>query len=294
MKKIIEKVELSCNWIKRFPTKTSIHIFLLGLMTLFVTAYAAEDNWVYVSEREDDLWFVNTDSIMCWENICKASVKMQPLAEKYEYTTEANEYNCKEVKYKTLRKTTYDSNGNITRTITPEGQGWNYIVPESISKELYDFVCKKAPNHKEQLNTDEKDEEQLTGEKLARNYEVERVEDSAKQVQLQDSVTTEDVETQGATVEDKKDTSLQPQKPSDVIFTVQVGAFKNTSYAQTLMVWLKEKGYSAYIILSGSKEGGKLYKVCIGKFIEREKAKTLSEKIKNSEGLQTFVASLQP
>jgi hypothetical protein len=92
--------------------------------------------------------------------------------------------------------------------------------------------------------------------------------------------------------------SPQPPKPSEeplaVIFTVQVGAFKNSSYAETLTAWLKEKGYSAYITLSGSKEGDKLYKVCIGKFIEREKAKTLSEKIRNSEGLQTFVTSLQP
>jgi hypothetical protein len=92
--------------------------------------------------------------------------------------------------------------------------------------------------------------------------------------------------------------SPQPPKPSEeplaVIFTVQVGAFKNSSYAEALTAWLKEKGYSAYITLSESKEGDKLYKVCIGKFIEREKAKTLSEKIRNSEGLQTFVTSLQP
>jgi hypothetical protein len=95
-----------------------------------------------------------------------------------------------------------------------------------------------------------------------------------------------------------KKESPQPQKPSEeplaVIFTVQVGAFKNASYAEALMAWLKEKGYSAYMTLSGVKEGEKLYKVSIGRFTEREKAKTLSEKIRSSEGLQTFVASLQP
>lgn len=97
--------------------------------------------------------------------------------------------------------------------------------------------------------------------------------------------------------EDKKETkeeSPQPQKLSEAIFTVQVGAFRNASYAKDLTKWLKEKGYNAYIYISGSKEEEKLYKVCIGKFIEREKAKTLSEKIRNSEGLQTFVTSLQP
>ena len=79
-----------------------------------------------------------------------------------------------------------------------------------------------------------------------------------------------------------------------VIFTVQAGAFKNASYAEALMAWLKEKGYSAYMTLSESKEGGKLYKVYIGKFTERDEAKTISEKIRNNEGIQTFVTSLQP
>jgi hypothetical protein len=94
-------------------------------------------------------------------------------------------------------------------------------------------------------------------------------------------------------VRETKEKSLQPQKPLEPLFTVQVGAFKNASYAESRMAWLKEKGYSAHMTLSGSK-GEKLYKVCIGRFTEREKAKTLSEKIRNSEGLQTFVTSLQP
>ena len=277
-----------------FSTKTSINIFLFSLIILFAIAYAAEDNWVYVSEKEDDLWFVNTDTIMCRGNLCKASVKMQPLSEKYEYTIEVNEYTCTEMKYKTLRTTTYDSSRDTVKSTAPEGQGWNYIVPESISKELYDFVCKKANRQKEKLNTNEKDEEHLTVGKLVRNYEAKKVVDSAKQIQLKDPVTTKEVETKSAMVEDKKETSLEPQKPSEAIFTVQVGAFKNASYAEARIAWLKEKGYSAYITLSGSKEREKLHKVCIGKFIEREKAKTLSEKIKNSEGLQTFVTSLQP
>ena len=95
-----------------------------------------------------------------------------------------------------------------------------------------------------------------------------------------------------------KKESPQPQtpsgEPSEVIFTVQAGAFRNASYAKAFETWLKEKGYSAYMTLSESKEGEKLYKVYIGKFTEREEAKTLSEKIRNSEGIQTFVTSLQP
>ena len=86
----------------------------------------------------------------------------------------------------------------------------------------------------------------------------------------------------------------QPQKSSEALYAVQVGAFKNSSYAEVLIAQLKEKGYAAYIILSRSKEGKKLHKVCIGKFTEKEKAETLSEKIRNSDGLQTFVTALQP
>ena len=97
--------------------------------------------------------------------------------------------------------------------------------------------------------------------------------------------------------EEIKKEAPQPQtpsgKPSGVIFTVQAGAFRNASYAKAFETRLKEKGYNAYINQSESKKGGKLYKVCIGKFTEREEAKTLSEKIRNSEGIQTVVTSLQ-
>jgi cell division septation protein DedD len=294
MKKIINRAGLSCIWIKKLPTKTSINVIFLSLMIFIASAYAAEETWVYVSEREDDLWFVNTDTIMCRGDRCKASVKMQPLPERHKYSIELNEYACTEMKYKTLRITTYYSNRNTVKSIVPERQEWNYIVPRSVSKELYGFVCNKANHKKTRPNANEINEEQLTVEKPAREYEAEKQEDSTKKVPLQDAVSLEEVETQSVAEEDKKETPLQSQNPSDTIYTVQVGAFNNSSHAEALIARLKEEGYTAYIILSGSKKGGELYKVCIGKFVEREKAKTLSDKIKNSEGLQTLVTSFQP
>jgi hypothetical protein len=246
-------------------------------MLLFATSYAEEDNWIYVSKGEDHLWFVNTDSIICKENNCKAWVKMQSLLEKYEYTIGLNEYNCMEMKYKILRTTKHDSNGNTIISIPPAGQEWNYIVPESISKELYDFACKKTSNQKDQQNTDKKDVEKVAEENLVKKGE--------------------EVRTQNKITEDKneaKENSLQPRKPSGVIFTVQVGAFRNASYAKALATKLDKKGYKTYITLLGSKKAGKLYKVWIGIFYESEKANILSEKIKNSEGLQAFIISLQP
>jgi len=93
--------------------------------------------------------------------------------------------------------------------------------------------------------------------------------------------------------ENRQKELLQPLKSSKAVFTVQAGAFSDFSHAKSLKGIFNKKGYNAYITSSTSIEG-KLYKVCIGKFIEREKAKTLSEKIRNSEGIQTFVTSLKP
>jgi hypothetical protein len=101
--------------------------------------------------------------------------------------------------------------------------------------------------------------------------------------------TKEVKETKEEIKEVTKEESLQPRKPSETIFAVQVGAFRNASYAKTLVTKLYEKGYKAYITNSVTKEGEKLYKVCVGKFSDREKAKTLSEKIRNSEGIETLV-----
>ena len=86
---------------------------------------------------------------------------------------------------------------------------------------------------------------------------------------------------------------LQPLKPSKAMFTVQMGAFSDFSHAKSLKGRFNKKGYNAYITSSTTAEG-KFYKVCIGRFTEREKAKTLSEKIRSSEGLETFVTALQP
>jgi cell division septation protein DedD len=94
--------------------------------------------------------------------------------------------------------------------------------------------------------------------------------------------------------EKKQKKLLQTLKPSKAVFTVQVGAFRDFSRAKSLKTRFQKKAYNAYITSLISIEGDKVYKVCIGNFIERKKAETLSEKIRNSEGIQTFVTSLQP
>lgn len=85
---------------------------------------------------------------------------------------------------------------------------------------------------------------------------------------------------------------LQPQKTSEtVLYAVQVGAFRNASYAKSLQMKLTQKGYSAYILTPKSGTGGEFNKVLIGRFSNREEAKNLSKKILKLENLPTFVTS---
>jgi hypothetical protein len=89
--------------------------------------------------------------------------------------------------------------------------------------------------------------------------------------------------------EETKNQSLQPQKSLEAMFTAQVGAFRNVSNATALATRLYEKGYNSYITFSESKDKEKLYKVCVGKFIDKKLAESLSEKIEKTESLKTVI-----
>ena len=99
---------------------------------------------------------------------------------------------------------------------------------------------------------------------------------------------------QHETKEDEKQTiekPSQPQKPSETLYAVQVGAFRNASYAKSLKMMLTQKGYHAYILTSKSRIEGEFHKVLIGRFSDRGEAENLSKKIFKMENLQTFVTS---
>ncbi len=154
------------------------------------------------------------------------------------------------------------------------------------------------PLHKRALTIGEKSSaaEDISGhhDKLVGKGKEVKVEESNKQVKSQSSISTTKKGFQSKTGEDKvkvKEKSSELLRSSKAVFTVQAGAFRNASYAKIFMTWLKEKGYDAYIATPMSKEEGGLYKVCIGRFIEREKAVALSEKIKSNEGLRTFITT---
>jgi DedD protein len=89
--------------------------------------------------------------------------------------------------------------------------------------------------------------------------------------------------------EPKTRESQKLEKPTKIIYTVQVGAFKDAGEADALKARLDKKGYKVYVTRSEAKRDEKLYKVRIGEFSNRKDAEILAIKIKKTEGLQPFV-----
>jgi cell division protein FtsN len=73
-----------------------------------------------------------------------------------------------------------------------------------------------------------------------------------------------------------------------VTYTVQIGAFRNSSEADSLQSKFVKKGYKGFITTS-KKNDKPLYRVMIGEFHHRKDAELLSVRIRKKEGLRTFV-----
>ena len=286
-----KRVTLIDEWIKNFSVEILINIFIFCLLLFRVPAHAEEHNWVYVGEIESDIWLVDTNSISCRENICRTLVRIQSKAsakkfsiETEEYVKSLHEYNCTWLEYRILYATKYDSKGNAISSVSPTEPGRKYILPESISKTLYDLVCKKTSHQFEKAFKEE--QKNAIGKVGA-----EKAEEAAKQLQQAPAPPKKIVPPREMQKDNKGAKKKFPrlQKPSEAVFTVQVGVFRNLSYAKSLKSMLNKKGYNAYVITSKSKKEEKLYKVWIGNFRDRKKAENLSEKIKKTEGLQAFV-----
>jgi hypothetical protein len=229
--------------------KIIIDILIIVSMLFFATAYAVEDIWVYIDQKENKLWSVENDSINCQGDICRALIKL-PSKNKEEYMTNLYEYNCAGMQYRILHTTKYNSHGNVMSRSSPNQPEWMNIIPESINGELRSFVCKKAGFQQKQQTVNKEDKK----------------------------------------VADANQSLEEEIKKLDII-TIQVGAFRNFSNAETLAKSLHEKGYRAYIVYPGSDEKDALYKVCIGQFSNKKEAKTLSKKIKKAEVLETFITA---
>jgi cell division septation protein DedD len=115
---------------------------------------------------------------------------------------------------------------------------------------------------------------------------------SQQKDQPQDIAPSEEGRTQKTTGEISTEAvknTQQLQKSPKIVYTVQVGAFKDAPEAESLKVRLDKKGFKAYVIPSESKREGRLYKVQVGEFATKKEAEILSLKIKKTVGLQAFV-----
>jgi cell division septation protein DedD len=79
------------------------------------------------------------------------------------------------------------------------------------------------------------------------------------------------------------------QKGHEIIYTVQLGAFKNADDAYKFKEKYDKKGYTTYITIAKNNRNEKIYKVRMGRFEERKNAEIFSLKLKKTEGLTTFV-----
>src|SRR4030067_1257675 len=123
--------------------KSIISILIIVLMFFCVTLHAAEDIWVYISEKDHNLLFIDPDTITCQEYVCRILLKL-PSTEKDEHTITLYEYDCTGMQHKILETTKYDSRGNIMSKSPPIKPDWIEIVPGSIHRELRNFVCRRA------------------------------------------------------------------------------------------------------------------------------------------------------
>jgi cell division septation protein DedD len=86
-----------------------------------------------------------------------------------------------------------------------------------------------------------------------------------------------------------QDKQQSPKTAATRKYTVQVGAFKNPEEADALRTKMSKKGYKAFVTATKTKKQDTLHKVMVGEYKTRKEAEVLSIKLKNSEGLHTFV-----
>jgi cell division septation protein DedD len=91
------------------------------------------------------------------------------------------------------------------------------------------------------------------------------------------------------TKETKETASVSKQQKMEAMYTVQLGAIKNKSEAEILKAKYEKKGYKIYISISNSKNNEKIYKIRVGRFSDRKDAEILALKLKNNDGMNSFV-----
>jgi DNA-binding response OmpR family regulator len=85
----------------------------------------------------------------------------------------------------------------------------------------------------------------------------------------------------------------KPKPSGKVVYSVQIGAFKEKQNAETLLKQYKDKGYDPFLETSELKERGTLHRVLIGKSERRKEATQLAETINGKENIKAIVVKGQ-
>lgn len=88
--------------------------------------------------------------------------------------------------------------------------------------------------------------------------------------------------------------SAKAEGEIDAKYTIQAAVYKSEEEAEAFNKTLISKGYSPFVNTYHSQKGSAMYRVCVGKFKNKEEAVASLEKLKNEEGAkQSFLIKIQ-
>lgn len=192
------------------------------------------------------------------------------------------------------------------------------VITSSVGFTLGFFVGKsvQSPTYQQQIiphGEDSLQQDVLSQENISSPTLLEQIQDTSgsSSLQSQQDINFTETKTNELNQTQQKVQSMKPQEKQQkntnqqtnkaqpnivgqettkiVRYTIQAGAFKNPTEAESLKKILEKKGYKPYVVLSKTKNNEKIYKVRVGEFNTRKEAEILSLRIKKSDGLNTFV-----
>jgi cell division protein FtsN len=81
--------------------------------------------------------------------------------------------------------------------------------------------------------------------------------------------------------------------PTLKLYTLQVGSFVEKESAQKVVRKLTAKGYPAYLVKVMVSDGEMRYRVRVGSFADKMKAKPVAERLEKEEALKSFITFLE-
>ncbi len=139
---------------KSLSVKLTAILFIIGL-TVFTHAEAWGFNWKYYGSNEEGSYFYETETMTRQSQnivrVCVQSIYTEKgishwvreggkQFQKLDFSLILSEFNCVEKSIRHLRIVFYSKNGEIFYPI--KNQEWHLFVPDSMSRVLFQEICK--------------------------------------------------------------------------------------------------------------------------------------------------------